>query len=178
MQCHLVSHLYTLLRLGMFTASSGWDIHDAVYTRELAISNRENGYRDVLAQVDLSTYRRIPWEDNVPFFLVSFLDPVSLKPICVDPRGVLRLTCERALEMNLKCVAGVEYEVSFPTNLGRLYLYRAVFQLQRYCCITRKSHLVLIYDHRDGRVCRSEKFLWASATHSRKSVGSIQSFGK
>lgn len=95
---------------------SGWDIHDTIYTRELAISNRENGYRDVLAQVDLSTYRRIPWENNVPFFLVSFLDPVSLKPLCVDPRGVIRLTCERAVEMGLKCIAGIEYEVSFPIN--------------------------------------------------------------
>lgn len=96
------------------TPYSGWDIHDAVYSRELAISNRENGYRDVLAQVDLSTYRRIPWENNVPFFLVSFLDPVSLKPLCADPRGVLRLTCDRAVELGLKCVAGVEYEVSEP----------------------------------------------------------------
>ncbi|KAF8559634.1 glutamine synthetase/guanido kinase [Imleria badia] len=95
---------------GFCSVVFGWDIQDAVYTRELAISNKENGYRDVLAQVDLSTYRRIPWEDNVPFFLVSFLDPVSLKPLCADPRGVLRLACERAVELGLKCVAGVEYE--------------------------------------------------------------------
>ena len=50
----------------------------------------------------------------MPFFLVSFLDPVSLKPLCADPRGVLRLTCDRAVELGLKCVAGVEYEVSEP----------------------------------------------------------------
>lgn len=65
----------------------------------------------------------------MPFFLVSFLDPVSLKPLCVDPRGVLRLTCERAMEVGLKCVAGVEYEVSLSINSGVLYLYRIVFQL-------------------------------------------------
>lgn len=135
MQCHFVSQIF-LSSLAIFdsaclTPHSGWDIHDAVYTRELAISNRENGYRDVLAQVDLSTYRRIPWENNVPFFLVSFLDPISLKPLCVDPRGVLRLTCERAVEMGLKCIAGVEYEVSFPICSGMLYLCSLVFQLQR-----------------------------------------------
>jgi glutamine synthetase len=95
---------------------SGWDIHDAVYSRELAISNRQNGYRDVLAQIDLSTYRRIPWDNNVPFFLVSFLDPISLKPLCADPRGILRSACERAAEIKLTCVAGVEYEVCVPTN--------------------------------------------------------------
>ena len=59
----------------------------------------------------------------MPFFLVSFLDPVSLKPLSVDPRGILRLTCERAVEVGLKCVAGVEYEVSFlDGQLGALYL--------------------------------------------------------
>ncbi|KAH7889638.1 glutamine synthetase guanido kinase, partial [Phlebopus sp. FC_14] len=95
---------------GFCSVIFGWDIHDAVYTRELAISNRRNGYRDVLAQIDLSTYRRVPWDSNVPFFLVSFLDPVSLEPICADPRGVLRSTCEKAAAKHLTCVAGVEYE--------------------------------------------------------------------
>ncbi|KIJ17483.1 glutamate---ammonia ligase [Paxillus involutus ATCC 200175] len=95
---------------GFCSVIFGWDIHDSVYPRELAISNRQNGYRDVLAQIDLSTYRRIPWDNNVPFFLVSFLDPISLKPICADPRGVLRLASELAAEMRLTCVAGVEYE--------------------------------------------------------------------
>ncbi|KAN0077232.1 glutamate---ammonia ligase [Tylopilus felleus] len=95
---------------GFCSVIFGWDISDSTYTRELTISTKENGFRDVLAQVDLSTYRRIPWENNVPFFLVSFLDPVSLKPLCADPRGVLRLACEHAHKLNLNCVAGIEYE--------------------------------------------------------------------
>ena len=45
---------------------SGWDIHDQVYSRELLISNKSNGYRDILAVIDLSTFRRIPWENNSP----------------------------------------------------------------------------------------------------------------
>lgn len=158
--------------------NSGWDIHDAVYTRELTISNRENGYRDVLAQVDLSTYRRIPWENSVPFFLVSFLDPVSLKPLYVDPRGVLRLTCERAVEMGFNCIAGVEYEVSSPIISEELYLCRVVFQLQRYLDIMRNLHLTLTCDLRNGRVCCSEKVHRASTTYSWKSVSSIRSFGQ
>lgn len=152
---------------------SGWDIHDTVYTRELAISNRENGYRDVVAQVDLSTYRRIPWENNVPFFLVSFLDPVSLKPLCADPRGVLRSTCERAVELGLKCIAGVEYEVSFPVDSGVLYSYRMNSISTSKVYIMRKAHLMLTYGYRDGRICCSEKVHRASATHSGKSVRSL-----
>ncbi|OBZ69240.1 Type-1 glutamine synthetase 2 [Grifola frondosa] len=88
----------------------GWDMHDSVYSRELLISNRANGYRDIIASIDLSTYRRIPWENNVPFFLVSFLDPDSKEPICADPRGVLRKTVETAQARGWQCFAGCEYE--------------------------------------------------------------------
>ena len=94
------------------TPTSGWDIHDTTYSRELLISNRANGYRDITAQVDLSTYRRIPWEYNVPFFLVSFLDPGTGEPVCVDPRGTIVKALKQAAEFGWDCVAGVEYEVS------------------------------------------------------------------
>jgi glutamine synthetase len=90
---------------------SGWDLHDTVYSRELLISNKENGYRDLLATIDLSTYRRIPWENNVPFFLVSFLDPDTREPICACPRGTLRKVTSRAESHGWEAVAGVEYEV-------------------------------------------------------------------
>ncbi|KAI0664647.1 glutamine synthetase/guanido kinase [Cubamyces menziesii] len=88
----------------------GWDIHDAVYSKELLISNRANGYRDLIASIDLATYRRIPWENNVPFFLVSFLDPDTKEPICADPRGVLRKVAQRAQAKGWRCIAGCEYE--------------------------------------------------------------------
>ena len=93
-------------------------MHDAVYSKELLISNRANGYRDVIALIDLSTYRRIPWENNVPFFLVSFLDPETKEPLSVDPRGVLRVANERAEKLGFECFAGAEYEVSVHTYLN------------------------------------------------------------
>ena len=93
------------------TPYSGWDIHDNVYPQELLISNKENGYRDMLASVDLSTYRRIPWENNVPFFLVSFLDPDTKKPIPVCPRGTLSKAVKKAEKHGWQCISGVEYEV-------------------------------------------------------------------
>ncbi|PIL24233.1 hypothetical protein GSI_13986 [Ganoderma sinense ZZ0214-1] len=88
----------------------GWDMHDTVYPKELLISNRANGYRDLIASIDLATYRRIPWENNVPFFLVSFLDPDTKEPICADPRGVLRQISAKALAKGWSCMAGCEYE--------------------------------------------------------------------
>lgn len=86
-------------------------MHDLVYPSELLISNRANGYKDLLAQIDLATYRRIPWENNVPFFLVSFLDPDTNEAICADPRGVLKKVVDRAASKGYQCYAGCEYEV-------------------------------------------------------------------
>lgn len=94
-----------------FDLTSGWDIHDTVYPNELLISNKQNGYRDLLASIDLATYRRIPWEDNVPFFLVSFLDPETKEAIPVCPRGTLNKATTKAAEKGWQCVSGVEYEV-------------------------------------------------------------------
>ncbi|KAH0556304.1 hypothetical protein GP486_005772, partial [Trichoglossum hirsutum] len=54
---------------GFCSVVFGWDMHDMTYFRELKISNKENGYRDIIAVPDLSSFRRIPWEDNVPFCL-------------------------------------------------------------------------------------------------------------
>ncbi|KDQ12252.1 hypothetical protein BOTBODRAFT_419087 [Botryobasidium botryosum FD-172 SS1] len=88
----------------------GWDIQDGVYTKELLISNRKKGYGDLVAQIDLSTYRRIPWESNIPFFLVSFLDPDTREPICACPRGALLKASIKVKEFGWECIAGVEYE--------------------------------------------------------------------
>ncbi|KAH9930739.1 uncharacterized protein B0H18DRAFT_1083811 [Fomitopsis serialis] len=95
---------------GFCSVIFGWDLHDTVYSKELLISNRANGYRDLLATIDLSTYRRIPWEKNVPFFLVSFLDPDTKEPICADPRGVLKGVVDKAASKGWQCYAGCEYE--------------------------------------------------------------------
>jgi glutamine synthetase len=95
---------------GFCSVIFGWDMHDAVYSRELLISNSANGYSDLIASIDLSTYRRIPWENNVPFFLVSFLDPQTKDPISVCPRGVLKRVLSKGEQNGWQCLAGVEFE--------------------------------------------------------------------
>jgi len=105
----LVSCIYILKFL---FSNSGWDIHDLNYSPELLISNKRNGYRDVIAEIDLSTYRRIPWEDNVPFFLVSFLDPDTRKPLPVCSRGVVSLVAKKCEALGWTPMAGCEYEVN------------------------------------------------------------------
>ncbi|KAH6894970.1 glutamine synthetase [Coprinopsis sp. MPI-PUGE-AT-0042] len=95
---------------GFCSVIFAWDIHDSVYSRELLISNKDNGYRDILASIDLSTYRRIPWENNVPLFLLSYNDPDTKEPVSVDPRGTLKKTMEKAENLGYTPYAGVEYE--------------------------------------------------------------------
>ncbi|KAG2038764.1 hypothetical protein BDR03DRAFT_953477 [Suillus americanus] len=55
-----------------------------------------------MASIDLSTFHRIPWENNVSFSLVSFFDPKTLAPIC-GARSALH---------DMECIFGVEFEAS------------------------------------------------------------------
>ena len=91
---------------GFCSVIFGWDMHDTTYFRELKISNSENGYKDLLAVPDLSSYRRIPWEDNVPLFLVSFFDPDTKERISADPRGLLRTAMKKVEDAGFGAMAG------------------------------------------------------------------------
>ena len=93
---------------GFCSVIFGWDMHDLTYFRELEISNQENGYKDLLAKIDLSSYRRIPWEHNVPFFLVSFFDADTGKPVSACPRNLLRTAVAKAEKEGYSALAGGE----------------------------------------------------------------------
>ncbi|KAL1693331.1 hypothetical protein GGG16DRAFT_49695 [Schizophyllum commune] len=95
---------------GFCSVVFGWDIHDQTYSRELLISNKDNGYRDIIATIDLTTFRRIPWEGNAPFFLVSFADPDTREPLFADPRSVLRKAVNKAKAAGRELFSGVEFE--------------------------------------------------------------------
>lgn len=94
---------------GFCSVIFGWDMHDQTYIRELSISNKENGYRDVVAKIDLKSFRRIPWEHNVPFFLINFHDPDTAATICACPRSTLARTTEALAERGMTAMAGGWY---------------------------------------------------------------------
>lgn len=99
---------------GFCSVIFGWDQHDMTYYKELSISNKENGYRDLVAVPDLSSFRRIPWENNVPFFLVSFLDPDTREPVCACPRGLLKTVSAKAEAAGYRAMAGGMFTVHAP----------------------------------------------------------------
>lgn len=91
---------------GFCSVIFGWDMHDQTYLRELSVSNAENGYRDMLAVPDLSTFRRIPWEKDVAFFLVSFFDPETRAPVAPCPRGLLKTQLDKVRARGYGAMAG------------------------------------------------------------------------
>ena len=105
-----------VLRLG--TRIQLTTVHDTTHFNELLVSNRANGYRDLLAVIDLSTYRRLSWEKNLPFFLVSFIVPETGEYLAVDPRSALKGVLEKAEEKGWTCMSGAEFEVG-PVPISR-----------------------------------------------------------
>lgn len=91
---------------GFCSVIFGWDQHDQTYFKELSVSNKENGYRDLVAIPDLSSFRRISWENNIPFFLVRFFDPETRAPICACPRGLLKTAAAKAEAAGYRAMAG------------------------------------------------------------------------
>lgn len=83
-----------------------------MYFKELNVSNAANGYRDVIAVPDLTSFRRIPWENNVPFFLVDFLDPDTGKVVSACSRGLLKRVVREWKAEGLGALAGGETSFS------------------------------------------------------------------
>jgi glutamine synthetase len=49
----------------------GWDSADVLYDN-VEITGWHTGYPDQLCRIDLSTFRIVSWQDNIPFFLADF----------------------------------------------------------------------------------------------------------
>jgi len=66
----------------------GWDSSD-VCNNNIELTGWHTGYPDQLCRIDLSTFRSIPWQDDIPFFLADFskADGNDL-PAC--PRSLLK----------------------------------------------------------------------------------------
>jgi len=88
--------------LGFCDVIFGWDSGDVLYDNA-TVTGWHSGYPDVHATVDLSTYRRIPWEEGTAAFLLDFDVPVS-------PRGVLKAVEQKARGMGFTVKCASEYE--------------------------------------------------------------------
>ncbi|WP_316816654.1 glutamine synthetase family protein [Pedobacter nyackensis] len=75
-------------RLGFCDVTFGWDMADVAYDNT-KFTGWHTGYPDALVKLDLSTFRKIPWENDIPFFLGDFVDEDGT-PGYTCPRQLLR----------------------------------------------------------------------------------------
>jgi glutamine synthetase len=66
----------------------GWDAGDAAYDNT-TFTGWHTGYPDSPARVDITTFRKIPWENDLPFFLGELTDKDD-RPSYVCPRQLLK----------------------------------------------------------------------------------------
>ena len=89
---------------GFSSALFGWDMHDMLWTTNARVAPPESGYADFLAIPDLNSFRRLPWEENIPFFLVRFLDDTT--PVSADGRSLLKSLCDNLAGEGIHALAG------------------------------------------------------------------------
>lgn len=94
--------------LGFCDVVFGWDMADVCYDN-VNITGWHSGYPDAKARLDLSTFRRIPYENNIPFFLGEFInDDNSAAYYC--PRQLLKRVIGDAQNSGFQAFFSQEFE--------------------------------------------------------------------
>jgi len=95
-------------QLGICDVVFGWDAGDVCYDNS-KITGWHTGYPDARAKIDLSTYRKIPWENSLPFFLADFSEhEVYAKTTC--SRSLLKRVATECENMGFTPKFAQEFE--------------------------------------------------------------------
>ena len=97
----------------------GWDMADALYD-EVEVTGWHTGFPDAQARIEIDTFRQVPWEDDVPFFLGDFSkNDGDDFPAC--PRSLLKRITSKAESLGLKPFFSQEFEwFNFRENSNQL----------------------------------------------------------
>jgi glutamine synthetase len=106
--------------IGFCDVVFGWDAADAAYDNA-AVTGWHTGYPDSMATIDLQTFRQIPWENDLPFFLADFSnDKNNLAAVC--PRTLLKKLRQQAVKAGYIPYFSQEFEwFNFIDNREELY---------------------------------------------------------
>jgi glutamine synthetase len=85
----------------------GWDSSDVAYDNT-TYTGWHTGYPDAPVKLDINTFRKIPWERDLPFFLGSLQDTGKNSHVC--PRLLLTKIGGEAHKMGLHPVFSQEFE--------------------------------------------------------------------
>lgn len=94
----------------------GWDINDRCYENS-KFTGWHSGYPDALAKVDFSTYRRVPWDRDIPFFLADFVQKDGA-PLSICPRQLLKKIQAQCQELGFQPFFSQEFEWFNFKNTG------------------------------------------------------------
>lgn len=94
--------------MGFCDVIFGWDLNDTLYEKG-EISGWHSGFPDCPTVIDLQTFRKIPWEDNLPFFLGE-MEPIEGHAAPVCPRQVLKNIRVQANNMGFTPIFAQEFE--------------------------------------------------------------------
>ena len=86
----------------------GWDAADVLYDKA-EFTGWHTGYPDSPASIDLKTFRKIPWENDIPFFLAELNDNKK-NPSEVCPRQLLKKIASQAEQMGYTPFMSQEFE--------------------------------------------------------------------
>lgn len=86
----------------------GWDVGDVAYDN-VKYTGWHTGYPDAPARLDMSTFRKIPWENNIPFFLGELTDEKK-NPAYVCPRQLVKKVIRDADVAGFKPFFSQEFE--------------------------------------------------------------------
>src|SRR5215831_1237497 len=101
----------------------GWDANDTAYDNA-RFTGWHTGYPDATAIIDLYTYRKIPWENDLPFFLADFGDENG-KGLTVCPRSLLKRIASQVKDEGYQPSFSQEFEwYNFIDNVNELYEHK------------------------------------------------------
>ena len=86
----------------------GWDSNDTCYNNT-ELTGWHTGYPDRPARVDLSTFRTIPWQDNIPFFLADF-SKADGSHLEACSRSLLKQVVKQSAELGFHAEFAQEFE--------------------------------------------------------------------
>ena len=94
--------------IGFCDVVFGWDANDVCYDN-VKITGWHTGYPDAQAKIDLNTYRNIPWDHQIPFFLGDFSEENG-EGLASCPRSLLKKIQAEADQMGFRSTFSQEFE--------------------------------------------------------------------
>ncbi len=94
--------------LGFCDVIFGWDMADQAYDNN-SFTGWHSGYPDAKVKLSINSFRKIPWENDLPFFLGEFVDATG-NALDICPRQLLQKIITNATAAGFEAKFSQEFE--------------------------------------------------------------------